>query len=315
MELTRRTRRSLPIAALALATALAGCADAGVEAGSDTATAVTSSPAPVTADTADSVDDTGQPEPGEDETAAASITLEEWQERLEDVCVRSDEALIGADPLDEVAFGNAVIAALAVRVDGLRSLPRPAGYEAEVEALLGRLDAVMALHEESGAAVAMAELVGPESATAAEVERLIAELGIEDCGEAAAGDPICARTPPELVAAVLGQAPEPEPMSQLGARGCLWEAGDDRLAVQTGPIEVYPQALDFFRTDGLAVAGVGDEAYLVDGFSSVTGGSTRGSTLWVVAGDAVYGVGAIVAGEAVEQDTLLAVAAALLAGN
>lgn len=302
----RRLGRQAIVLAVFVAVALAGCGGAGVVESANTDLTSTSAASQTTIRPVEQTSSTGAAFDEE----GASIALDEWQARLESVCVRSDQTMLSLDPLDEAAWSDGLMEAFEIRIDGLRSLPRPAGYEQEVEELLQQLDAFMTLFEEDGADAAIDELLDPTSATSVALERLTTELGIEDCGQVEVEALTCAQIPERLIVGVLGGAPQPDYKSQLGAEGCLWDAGDDRLAVQTGSLDIYRDALDYFRSEGQSLAGLGDEAYLVDGYSSVIGGSTRGSTLWVVVGDEVYGVGAVVVGEAVDVSLLIPIAAA-----
>lgn len=249
---------------------------------------------------------------GTKQAEGSSIPLEEWQERLETACAIASDEILGVDPFDEIAWSNAVISSLEVRVDEMKRLPLPTGFETEVEELLTYFDTVLAVHAESGPTAAVADLIEADSETS-RMEELVVELGIEDCGQPEVDPTFCDRVPAELVASTLGGAAEPEFRDQLGAQGCQWEVGDNRVAVQTGPISVYAQAIDYFRGEGQAVDDIGTEAFLVGGFSSVTGGSTRGSTLWVLIDEDVHGVAAEVDGGAIDSSTLLAIATELLA--
>ncbi len=275
---------------------------ANAEAATDDASISSSSQAKN--DSSGEIESTSEPD-------ASPIPLEQWQSQLEKTCDSALGAMLGVNPFDQVAWTEAAVESLQIRQDGIRQLPMPVGFESQVDELLGHLDHILAVHTESGTE-AVVDLMSPDSELTMQVDRLSVELGIEDCGKPASDPAICDRVPIDLIKSVLGQVPPAEHRDQLGAQGCLWEVGDDSLAFQTGPLKAYAQVSEYFRQDGRPVPGIGDEAFLVDGFSSVTGGSSRGSTLWVVFENDVYAVAAIVDDASVDSDVLVSIVSAVM---
>ena len=256
-------------------------------------------------------------EPDDQGSAGEPTGLAQWQQEMERICVEADRVLVGVNPFDTDALYAAAIEGMKIRHEKMSRLPRPEGHESAVEELLEVVAQIVAAYESApdGTAV-IAGLEDPDSEYGARLDELTAELGIENCGDGAESTArLCSLVPDDLVMSVLGEVPAPEARSQFGAEGCQWgDISDDIVSVHTGPLDVYARSLDLLREDGKPITGLGDEAFVVNGFSSVTGGSTRGSTVWVVVDDRIFAAGAIVDGEAVDTEILRGAAAGVMAG-
>ena len=104
----------------------------------------------------------------------------------------------------------------------------------------------------------------------------------------------CESIPPEMVEALLGSAPAPAEESMMGVTSCEFVVDDDNaVAVSRGDSEVYRTAFDTMQplSEG-DVAGLGEIAFLVEGFSSASQGGTNGLTLWVDAGELIWAIAA-----------------------
>ncbi len=256
-------------------------------------------------------------EPTEDEPADddGTLPLDQWGDEMDEICRLADVEMAMLAMQGE-EHGAALIKGWQQRIDGMRALPRPAGHEQTAEELLVLLDDIVKRMEEpSDTTTLMVELADPESELGAPLTALSEELGIADCGQGEQqGNDLCDLVSDEMVTAVIGEpAPTPEGGDQLSAHGCTWRGDDVDFAVQSGAASIYSQAMDFARESGKPVAGLGDEALLVPGYSSITGGNTRGATLWVLEGETVIAVGGRVGFDPVGGDKLRTVAEHLLA--
>ena len=261
--------------------------------------------------------DTTEQEPAADAEPGStdSVGIDEWRRQMEEVCLQADATLAGVNPTDDAELAAAVIESMKVRNDLMRRLPRPEGHEAAVEQLLALVDAAVADAGVLGAEAIVEEFSTTATERAAELEVLVDELGVADCGEnAESTSEICSLIDDEPIVALLGRVPPPESNAQFGVQGCEWGsmADDNAVSVLIGPVAGYEMNIEWIREIGEPLPGLGDEAYLADGFSITTGGSTRGSTVWVIAGDKVYAAGAIVDDEAGDTDVLIAMVTTLL---
>ena len=105
---------------------------------------------------------------------------------------------------------------------------------------------------------------------------------------AATGKLDCAKAE-NAVKAALGSLPKVEEIGLLGVTSCQWDGPGGEAAVNTATKTVYTPVLEAFEGQPTQpVAGLGDRAFIVKGFSSSTSGGTGGKTLWVVKGNQVY---------------------------
>lgn len=114
---------------------------------------------------------------------------------------------------------------------------------------------------------------------------------LEECATAITGgtDPCELLTADEVEAALGVDASPSGPETGFGTgAGCSWEADDAELGVFVATSNHFTQMqgnYDDGNIDYTTVRGVGDEAMLVDGFSSASSFSTDGATLVILDGD------------------------------
>ena len=116
---------------------------------------------------------------------------------------------------------------------------------------------------------------------------------------------------------MLGSVPKPDETSQFGVTSCVWEVNDDqRLAVSTGQVNIYQTAYDTSKGNQTGnVPGIGDEAFVVKGFTSATSGGTSGTTLWVIEGQQIWAISAELESGDVDQATLESIAKGVIAAT
>lgn len=133
-----------------------------------------------------------------------------------------------------------------------------------------------------------------------ELDQLEAELGggagevldelINSCQQVVTGGvDTCELIDDATVESVVGQEAQvegPEP-GFAGGTSCVWEGVDgSRLAVSVADASYYEQVAGAYdHAAKEAVTGVGDEAFVADGFNYASGGGTSGRSLFVKSGD------------------------------
>ncbi len=246
-----------------------------------------------------------------DNSPTETMPFDRWLAEMDEICQRADQTVAATDSNDPEAFKER----WTIRADGMRSLPRPAGREDAADDLLATLDEiVVTLDENDNIAGVLADLASPESEIGNRLNDLVAELELSDCGETEAEPTaFCDRITASMVADIVGAEADPTIAENLGAEGCEWEGPNGRLAVQTGTTTTYTPVLDIVRQSPNPIPNLGEEAYLVDGYSSVTGGGTRGQTVWVVDGDRTIAASIDVGEIEVGRDLLVEISLRLLA--
>jgi hypothetical protein len=120
----------------------------------------------------------------------------------------------------------------------------------------------------------------------------------------------CESIPSAPVEAVLGAAPAPVEESMMGVTSCEFDVDEGgSLAVSRGESGVYRTAFETMEplSEGEA-ASLGENAFFVSGYSSASRGGTKGTTLWVDAGDVIWSFAAQRASGEVDSEALEALA-------
>lgn len=189
-----------------------------------------------------------------------------------------------------------VAATLAQGVDRLR---RAGLSDSDIDALVpmdlsaGQLPATLDRTALEGAArgfaaeldQAFAQLETAEVGAA--FETLLA--GCDLSGGVTTGVAICQTLSEDLVTAVLGAVPVidgPIP-GFAGGTSCRWEAADGgEIAVTVAGSSYYDQVVSAYTgVTTTTVTGLGDQAFVADGFNDAAGGGTSGRSLFVRTGD------------------------------
>lgn len=80
----------------------------------------------------------------------------------------------------------------------------------------------------------------------------------------------------------------------MGVTSCEFVLdADNAVSVSTGDSAAFRQSFETIESASQgAVPGVGEKAYLAEGFSSASMGGTKGLTIWVDTGDGIWSIAA-----------------------
>jgi len=164
---------------------------------------------------------------------------------------------------------------------------READLTAEEDLPTGSVDEAALQRAAEGFSDELDEVFGglDDAAPSEAFEELVAA-----CGEQVTGgvDP-CDLLGGDTITSVVGSGPTVDgPQSGFaGGVSCVWE-GDDgsELAVTVAAASYYDQVSDAYEASGVEqVSGLGDEAFVADGFNYAAGGGTSGRSLFVKTGE------------------------------